>query len=94
MAGEISVITRKRVVGKSRRSYRTSEVRRLEVGYEVQGPLERYTVWAVAGPDEERLALSTYQGYEGWADPEEWRKFGAELGQRLGVEVRSGDPPA
>lgn len=94
VAGEILVITRKRVVGKSRRSYRTSELRRLEVGYEVQGPLERYTVWAVAGPDEERLALSTYQGYEGWADPEEWRELAAELGQRLGVEVRAGDLPA
>ena len=63
-------------------------MRRLELAYEVRGPIERYSVVAVAGADEERLPLAAYEGYEGWADPGEWREFTKELGRRLGVEAR------
>ncbi len=87
-AGEITVVQSKRLFGKSRRTVRKTEVRRLEMGYEVKGPLETFTVWAVAGPEEERIPLASYQGYEGWADPEEWKGFTRELGQKLGVETR------
>jgi len=85
--GEIATTRLKRPFGKSRRTVRTTEVRRLELGYEVNGPLERFTVWAVAGPEEERVPLATFEGYEGWADPQEWQEFTRELGRSLGVDV-------
>jgi len=88
-AGEIVETRSKRPFGKSRRRTRTTEVRRLELTYEVRGPLEEFTVWALVGPEEERLPLAGYEGYEGWADPQEWRDFARELGRRLGVEVRA-----
>ena len=87
-AGEIAVATAKRPFGKSRRSIRTTEVRFLELGYEVKGPMEQFTVWAAVGPEEERIPLATYEGYEGWADPQEWRQFAQELARELGVELR------
>lgn len=57
--------------GTSRRSFSFAEVRRLELTYEVKGPVETFTLWAAVGLEEERLAIASYQGYEGWADPEE-----------------------
>lgn len=87
--GEITVVQSKRLFGKSRRRVRTTEVRWLELDYEVKGPLETLTVWAVAGPEEEKIPLASYQGYEGWADPEEWKGFTRELGRGLGVEARA-----
>ena len=87
-AGEILVTKSKRPFGKSRRRIRTTEVRRLELGYEVKGPLERHSVWAIVGPEEERIPLASYEGYEGWADPAEWREFVQELARSLGVEAR------
>jgi hypothetical protein len=73
--------------GRSRRQLSFAEVRRLELTYEVKGALETFTLWALVGPEEERLAIASYQGYEGWADPEEWREFAREMGRSLGVEV-------
>jgi hypothetical protein len=92
-AGELSVTTKKRVLGKSRRVWRTSEIRRLELSYEVRGPVERYAVSALFGPEEERVSVASFEGYEGWAEPGEWRDFASGLGQQLGVEVRVGDLP-
>jgi hypothetical protein len=92
-AGELTVTTKKRVIGKSRRVWRTSEIRRLELGYEVRGPLERYVLSALMGPEEERFTVASYEGYEGWAEPGEWREFAARLAERLGAELRVGDLP-
>ena len=89
VASEITVATSKRLFGKSRRTVRTTEVRHLALEYSVKGPLERFAVVAVlAGPEEERLALASFEGYEGWADPVEWREFTQELARSLGVEAR------
>ena len=86
-AGEIIVRKRRCPLGFSTRRLRTTEMRRLELTYVVRGPLETFTVWAVVGPDEERLPVASYTGYEGWADAEEWRHFARELGRSLGVDV-------
>ncbi len=88
VAGEIAVSRRGRLFGGSRRSFRATEVRRIELGYDVKGPMETFTVWAMVGVEEERLALASYSGYEGWADPVEWRGFAQEMGRSLGVEAR------
>jgi len=88
VGGEILVSKAKRPFGKSRRTFRTNEVRRLELGYDVKGPVETFAVSALVGPAEEKLALATYSGYEGWADPAEWRDFTQELARSLGVEAR------
>ncbi|TMB65534.1 MAG: hypothetical protein E6J43_11890 [Chloroflexi bacterium] len=87
VGGEITVTKEGRLWGKKRRTLRTNEVRRLELGYEVAGPVETFTVWAVVGPDEEKIPLASYSGYEGWAEPEEWREFTRDLGRSLGVDV-------
>ena len=86
VGGEITVTKRGRLWGKKRRTLRTNEIRRLELGYEVRGPIETFTVWALVGPEEEKLPLASYSGYEGWAEPEEWREFTLDLGRSLGVE--------
>jgi len=88
VGGEITVTWRGRLWGGKRRTLRTNEVRHLELGYEVKGPVETFTVWAVVGPDEEKIALTSYSGYEGWAEPEEWREFTRDLGRSLGVDTR------
>jgi hypothetical protein len=88
VGGEIRLTKRGRLWGKKRRTLRTNEVRRLELGYEVRGPIETFTVWAVVGPEEEKIPLASYSGYEGWAEPEEWREFTRELGRSSGVEAR------
>jgi len=78
--------------GRSRRSVPFREVRRLDLTYEVKGPLETFTLWAIVGPEEqERVPVASYEGYEGWADPEEWREFAREMGRSLGVEVTGAD---
>ncbi len=92
-AGELTIATKKRVIGKSRRVWRTSEIRLLELGYEVRGPLERYVLSALMGPEEERVTVASYEGYEGWAEPGEWQEFAAGLAQRLGAELRVADLP-
>ncbi len=92
-AGELTVTEKKKVFGKSRRSYRVSEIRRLELTYEVRGPVERYALSAIVGPDEERVSVASFEGYEGWAEPEEWRAFAADVAQRLRLEVSVGELP-
>ena len=87
VAGEITLTKRGRLWGKKRRTLRTNEIRRLELGYDVRGPIETFTVWAVVGVEEEKLPLASYSGYEGWADPEEWRDYTRDLGRSLGVEA-------
>jgi hypothetical protein len=89
-AREIAVARRRFPVGRSRRRVTFAEVRRLELTYEVKGPLETFTVGALVGVEEERLPVAAYQGYEGWADPEEWREFARELASSMGVEVAGG----
>ncbi len=92
MAGEIVEARRRFPFGRSRRRFSLAEVRRLELTYEVKGPLETFTLWAVVGPEEkERLPVASYEGYEGWADPQEWREFARETGWSLGVEVAGVD---
>jgi hypothetical protein len=91
-AREIVVTRRRFPVGRSRRRIAFAEVRRLELTYEVKGPTETFTVWALVGLEKgERLAVAAYQGYEGWADPEEWRGFARELASNMGVEVAGAD---
>ena len=88
VGGEITATKRGRLWGKRRRTFRDNEVRRLELGYDVTGPVETFTVWAIVGPEEEKLPLASFSGYEGWADAEEWREFTRDLGRSLGVEAR------
>jgi hypothetical protein len=88
VGGEIRVTKRGRLWGKKRRILRTNEVRHLELGYDVKGPVETFTVWGVVGTDDEKIPMASYSGYEGWADPEEWREFTRDLGRSLGVEAR------
>lgn len=87
IGGDITVAKSKRLFGKIRRTLRTSEIRRLELGYEVKGPTETFTVLAIVGLEEEKLPLASHQGFEGWADPQEWREFTRDLGRSLGVEA-------
>lgn len=87
VAREITVSTRRFPIGKKRRSIQLAELRRLELTCEVKGATETFTVWGVVTYDEERIALALYEGYEGWADPQEWRDFTEELGRSLGVET-------
>jgi hypothetical protein len=89
VASEITVTTSKRLFGKSRRVIRTSEVRHVELEYTVKGPTERFAVVAVlAGADDERIPLASYEGFEGWADPGEWREFTEDLARSLSVDAR------
>ena len=88
VAGEVIVTKRGRLWGKKRRTLRTNEIRRLELGYDVKGPVETFTVWAIAGFEEEKIPLASYSGFEGWAEPEEWREFTRDLARSLGVEAR------
>lgn len=85
--GEIVVSKPRLGVGSSKKRYSTREIRRLELAYEVKGPEETFTVYAVLGGEEERVPVASYTGYEGWADPAEWRTFAEELGRTLGVPV-------
>jgi|GEM_PF-3781118 len=70
-----------------------AEVRRLELGHEVKGPIEEYRLTAIYGPEERRLPLIIYQGYEGWSLPGEWDAFARQLADEFGgVEmVRAGE---
>jgi hypothetical protein len=81
--GELRVTRKKRLFRSQKRTFRTSEIRRLELAREVRGPIETFEVRAVVGPEEERVAVAGYSGYEGWADAAEWRDFTAELARSL-----------
>lgn len=88
--GELQVKRGKRFFRDEKQAYRTSEIRRLELAREVRGPTETYVVYALVGPEEERVPVAGYSGYEGWADAEEWRGFTKELAQILHVEWSDG----
>ena len=88
VTGEVRLSRRKRLVGSEKRSYSTRDIRHLELTYEVKGPQETFAVVAVIGPEEERVVVASYTGFEGWADPDEWRGFTTELARSLGVEAR------
>jgi len=88
IAGELQVSRRKRLLGREKRSYSTSEIRRLELTYEAKGPQETFAVVAVIGPEEVRVPVASYTGFEGWAEPGEWREFTEDLARSLGVDAR------
>lgn len=85
VAGTVLISRRKRLVGRDKRSYRTSDIRRLELMYGVNASQETFEVIAVLGPEEDRVPIAAYAGFEGWADPAEWREFTRELARSLGV---------
>ena len=88
-SGEIVVAEPKRPFGTKRRRISTREVHLLELEHIATPPLERFTVWAVTDAGEgDRVPLALYEGYEGWADPEEWRRFTEETARSLGVEAK------
>lgn len=82
--GEVKTSKRKRL-GSSKASYRTADIRRLELAREVRGPTETITAYAIVGPEEEAVPVAGYSGFEGWADVEEWRGFTADLARSLGT---------
>ena len=87
-AAEI-VETKKRQFGfgADQRRIPFAEVRRLELAHEVKGPIEEYRLTAVYGVEEQRAVVVSYQGFEGWAMPEEWQEFAESLARQFGVEV-------
>lgn len=94
VGGDLRTSRKKRLLGSERRTFRTNEIRRLELTSALRGPTEVFTVSAVIGPEEERVPLAGYGGFEGWADPGEWREFAAELARALGVDwSEAGDSP-
>jgi len=85
---EIVATSRRLALIKSTRRIPFAEVRRLELSYAIKGPYEEYRLTAVYGPDERRLPLIAYRGYEGWSLPGEWEAFARQLADELGgVEV-------
>jgi hypothetical protein len=88
--GQVLVSRRKRLLGREKRSHAASEIRRLELVREVKGTQEVFEVVAVIGPEEERVPVASYSGWEGWAEEGEWREFTEELARSLGVEARVG----
>jgi len=88
-AGELTVTRKKGLFRSEKRDLRTTEIRRLELGYEITGPTETFAVYAVVGAEDERIPIASYSGLEGWADPQEWREFTRDLARRLGVEARA-----
>lgn len=86
--GELRVTRKKRFFRSDKRTYRTSEVRRLELARDNRGSVQTIQVRAIAGPEEESIPVAGYSGYEGWADMAEWRGFAAELARNLHVDWR------
>lgn len=85
---EIVATTRRLGLSTGQRRIPFSEVRRLELGHVLKGPSEEYRLTAVYGPEERRLPLIEYRGYEGWSLPGEWEAFARQLADELGgVEV-------
>jgi hypothetical protein len=77
--------SKKKLVGSNKGTWRTSEIRRLELAREVRGPIEDIRVYALVGPEEVAVPVAGHRGYEGWADVEEWRGFTSELARSLGT---------
>jgi len=88
--GELRVRRSKRLFRSQKDTYRTTEIRRLELSRELRGPMESFVVYAVVGPEEERVPVAGFTGYEGWADPGEWREFTKDLAQVLHVDWLEG----
>lgn len=84
--GELQVKRAKRFLRDEKQTYRTTEIRRLVLAREVRLPMESFIVYAVVGPEEERVPVAGYTGWEGWADIEEWRGFTRDLAQTLHVD--------
>ncbi len=84
--GELTVSRKKSLGRKSRQTFRTADIRRLELAREVSGPVETITVYAILAPEDEAVPVAGYSGFEGWADVEEWRGFTAEVARWLGVQ--------
>lgn len=82
--GELRTSKKKRL-GSTKGTYRTADIRRLELAREVRGPTETITVYAVVGPEEETVPVAGYSGFEGWADVAEWREFTVDLARSLGT---------
>jgi hypothetical protein len=91
--GELQVKRSKRLFRSEKETFRTADIRRLELTREVRGPIETFVVYAIAGAEEKRIPVAGYSGYEGWADPGEWRQFVKELAQVLHVEWSETGPP-
>jgi hypothetical protein len=86
--GEVRITRKKRFFRNEKRTYRTSEIRRLELARYTRGSIETIEVRAIVGPEEETVPVAGYGGYEGWADTAEWRDFTAELARDLHVDWR------
>jgi len=85
---EITVTRRRFPLRRNRRNIPFSEVRGLELAYEVKLPFEEYRLEALVGPEEERLPLVVYRGWEGWALPGEWQEYAGEFAGEIGVALR------
>ena len=85
--GEI-IETRGRLLGKKRRIVQFADVRRLELHRRVKGSTEQLSLTAIYGPEEQRVLVAGYEGFEGWSSPEAWRDFGQSMARAMGnVEV-------
>lgn len=84
--GELRVKRAKRLRFDEKQTFRTTDIRRLELARQVRLPTEAFVVYAIVGPEEERIPVAGYSGYEGWADAEEWRAFAKDLAQILRVD--------
>ncbi|HZP25734.1 MAG TPA: hypothetical protein VFB90_01675 [Dehalococcoidia bacterium] len=90
---EIDVNAHRFPLRRSRQRIPFSEVRHLALEYSVKLPFEEYALVAAYGPEEQRLPVIVYRGWEGWADAEEWRRFAQELASELGVQLTSARLP-
>jgi len=84
--GELEVKRARRLRPDEKRKFATSEIRRLSLGREIRGPMESFVVYALLAPEDDRIPIAGYTGWEGWADPEEWRTFTKDLAQSLRVD--------
>lgn len=91
--GELQMRRSKRFFRSEKKTWRTQDIRRLELARELRGPTESFVVYAITGPEEERVPVAGYSGYEGWADIEEWRGFTKELAQVLHVDWSEASTP-
>ncbi len=86
---EVTVTSRRFPLRRRQLRIPFAEVRRLELEYSVKLPFEEYAVVATYGPDEQRQPIIVYRGWEGWAGPEEWRRFAQELASEMSVELKA-----
>ena len=85
--GEI-IETRGRFLGKKKRIVQFANVRRLELHRRVKGSTEQLSLTAIYGPEEQRVLVAGYEGFEGWSSSEAWHDFGHSMARAMGkVEV-------